>query len=440
MVSSNQDLLISPSIPYGEIAVPPSKSHSLRAILFASLSKGTSIIENCLFSPDSQAMLTACEKMGAHVRRIGDSLHIQGNPDPHHCHPRYFHMGNSGIALRFLTALSTLSPTPTLITGSHTLKRRPIAPLLSSLKQLGAHIRQKTSSSIPFTIHGPLSPGHVTISGQDSQYASALAITAALAPYPLSFSIENLKERPWFDLTLDWLHSLNISFLRDQDSLTFPGGQSLESFSYSVPGDYSSAAFLASFGLLSSSSKPTILRNLSSQDSQGDKLLFSLLKQLGAHILIGKHHIEMHPSSFSGGEIDMDPFIDALPILAVLCCFAKNPSRLYNALGAKDKESNRIEAIAHELQKMGGSVHPTRDGLYIKPSRLRGAVVDSHNDHRIAMALAVAGVHASSGQTLLCNTQCINKSFPYFVIAAQTLHANVRHYQADFPLRSSFCR
>jgi 3-phosphoshikimate 1-carboxyvinyltransferase len=349
-------------------------------------------------------------------------------------------MGNSGIALRFLTALSSLSPSPILITGAHTLKRRPIEPLLSSLEQLGSEIRQKKSSSIPFVIRGPISSGHVTISGQDSQYASALAITAAVAPHPLSFSIENLKERPWFDLTLDWLHSLNISFSREQDSLFFPGAQSIKSFSYSVPGDYSSAAFLAALGLLSSSSNPTVLYNLPSKDPQGDKQLFSLLKSLGADIVIEKDHIEIRPSSFSGGVIDMDPFIDALPILAVLCCFAKNPSHLYNALGARDKESNRIEAIAHELRKMGGSVHPTQDGLYIEPSRLHGAVVHSHNDHRIAMALAVAGVHASSGQTLLCNTQCVNKSFPHFVIAAQTLHANIRHHQADFSLRSSLCR
>ncbi|MBQ8498232.1 3-phosphoshikimate 1-carboxyvinyltransferase [Chlamydia sp.] len=424
----NQALLISPSTPYGEVTVPPSKSHSLRAILFASLSQGLSVIDNCLSSSDTYTMLTACKKLGSQIKIVGKSLHIQGNPHPQDNYHRRLHMGNSGIALRFLTALSALSPSPTLITGTHSLKRRPIMPLLSSLKQLGIEVRQKKSLSIPFVIRGPLSSGHTIVSGQDSQYASALAITAAIAPEPLSFSIENLKERPWFDMTLNWLNSLNISFSRKRDFLAFPGGQSLKNFSYSVPGDFSSAAFLAALGLLSSSPNPTILHNLPAHDSQGDKQLFFLLKNLGANILIGEHHVEIHPSSFSGGTIDMDPFIDALPILAVLCCFAKKPSRLYNARGAKDKESNRIKAISQELRKMGGLVYPTDDGLYIEPSRLHGAVVCSHNDHRIAMALAVAGVHASSGQTILCDTRCINKSFPHFVVTARTLHANIQHY------------
>ena len=442
MTPLNQAFLISPSAPYGEVVVPPSKSHSLRAILFASLSKGTSVIDNSLFSSDTEIMLSACKKLGARIKRVGaSSLHIQGTPFPYSQFPSCrLHAGNSGIALRFLTALSSLSTAPVLITGTHTLKRRPIEPLLFSLKQLGAKVRQKKSSSIPFVIQGPISSGQITVSGQDSQYASALAITAAVAPHSISFSIDNLKERPWFDLTLDWLLSSGIVFSREQDVLFFPGGQSLNSFSYCVPGDYSSAAFLAALGLLSSSSHPTVLHNLPSQDSQGDKRLFSLLKQLGADISIKEQHIEIFPSSFTGGKINMDPFIDALPILAVLCCFAKKPSLLYNALGARDKESNRIDAIAQELRKMGGSVRPTRDGLYIEPSRLHGAVVHSHNDHRIAMALAVAGAAASSGQTLLCDTHCINKSFPHFVIAAQTLHANIRHYQASFSLRASFCR
>lgn len=426
---------ITPSSLYGKATIPPSKSQTLRAILFAAVSQGVSTIKNSLSSPDSIAMLRSCEQLGAHIIAQSPFLKIRGTPHLAFPENTIIHAGSSGILFRFITALAAAYSKNIIITGLPQLQRRPITPLIHALNNLGA----STSFSpglLPLTISGPLSSGHTIISGEDSQYASALAIACSLADGPFSFTIHNPKELPWFYLTLWWLDQLYIPYKHSGNTYSFPGKSRPQSFSYTVGGDFSSAAFLVAGALLSRSPHPTYLYNLNTQEMQGDKQLFFLLKKLGANIFFENNQVIIYPSTFSGGHIDMDPFIDALPILAVLCCFATSPSYLYNAQSAKNKESNRILSITQELKKMRARVHLLPDGLFIDPCPLYGANLYSHEDHRIAMALSIAASYAI-GESVIYSTECVNKTFPNFVSTLKSLNIQIQEYHEHLPLWST---
>lgn len=410
----------------GYALAPPSKSHTLRAILWAALAHGQSTIQNYLTSPDTHILLKACLQLGCTITHEHNCLLIQGAPQPVFPSNSTIYTGSSGIAFRFLTALAAVASDKITITGDAQLKRRPILPLLHALSNLGAHFHTPSHSIPPFSISGPLTSGHTYVDGKDSQYASALTIACSLASAPSSFTILQPKEVPWFQLSLWWLEKLGISFSQTADhTYHFPGNQRPNAFSYHVPGDFSSAAFLAAAAILSSSSSPTQLIHLDIRDIQGDKAFFLLMQNLGVDMVFSEHSVTIYPSRFQGGEIDMDACIDALPILAVLCCFAQTPSRLYNAEGAKDKESNRISAIAQELKKMGACIHVHNDGLVIEPSPLHGADLNSHHDHRIAMALTIAAMYAT-GQSQIHNTDCVKKTFPHFVSVLNKLNAKIK--------------
>lgn len=411
---------------HGYAQIPPSKSHTLRAILWASVAKGRSFIQNYLTSPDTEVMLRASSQLGCQIVRTHNLVTIDGSSQATFPTQSRIDAGSSGIAFRFLTALASVSSKEIMIHGETQLERRPILPLIQALSNLGAHFHLPSTILPPFIVSGPLSGGHTYIDGKDSQYASALTIACSLSKTPSSFTIIQPKEIPWFQLSLWWLKQLDISFSTSgQHTYSFPGEQRPNNFSYQVPGDFSSAAFLAAAAILSFSSHSTQLLNLNIQDIQGDKSFFLLMKNLGAHIDFSEHSITIHPSSFKGGEIDMDSCIDALPILATLCCFAETPSRLYNAEGAKNKESNRVEAIAQELTKMGACIHVCHDGLMIEPRQLHGAELNSHHDHRIAMALTIAAMYAT-GESKIYHTHCVRKTFPHFVTTLKTLNADIK--------------
>lgn len=415
---------------HGTVHIPPSKSHTLRAILWASLAHGSSTIQNYLHSPDTDVLLHASQQLGCHIDRDPLQLIIRGTHKPTFPQQSVVHTGSSGIAFRFLTALAAVHSKQIMISGDVQLQRRPIRPLIQALSNLGAQFHLPDHSVLPpFFVSGPLSSGHTHVDGSDSQYASACMIACSLTPEPCSFQIINPKELPWIRLSTWWLHQVGIQFSQpDSHTYVFPGNQRPTSYLYSVTGDFSSAAFIAAAGLLSASPFPTTLKNLYMNDIQGDKNLFLLLQQLGARIHFEDKQILVFSSSFQGGEIDMDPYIDALPILAVLCCFAQTTSRLYNAASAKNKECNRIVEISNELQKMGANIYIDSDSLIITPAPLHGAELDSHGDHRIAMALTIAALYAS-GTSIIHNTQCVKKTFPYFVSALHSLHGDIREVE-----------
>ncbi len=414
---------IRPSHLSGEIAIPPSKSHTIRAILFAMMASGKSIIENPLISPDAEKMVDAICSFGAKVMKK-NSLEIEGVNGRPPVFPKIIDAGNSGILFRFMTALSALFPHTIKITGDASIcNLRPIQPLLTAIQQLGGKTEKKDGI---IQIQGPINPGKITVSGEDSQIVSSLLIATSFLPLPTEINVINPGETPWVDLTLHWLQKLGIVFTRKNHSFyrnlgngRYPG------FSYSVPGDFSTAAFSIAAAIVTHSA--LTLTNLDMSDIQGDKQLIFLLQEMGAEITIDQieKKIMIKPNcDLKGKKIDINPFIDALPILAVLGCFAKGKTEIFNGKIARKKESDRIAAICQELAKMGAKIREKEDGLIVEQSDLCGANVDSHQDHRIALALSIAAL-AAKGPSTISNIEFIQKSYPNFMRDFQTIGAQI---------------
>lgn len=412
----------------GRTSVPASKSHTLRAILFAALGKGKSTIRQYLPSPDAEAMIKACQYLGAKINSSADSLEIVGLNGQITVVDDVVNAGNSGIVLRFISAISALSSHYAVITGDVSIRhQRPIQPLLDALAQLGATaISTKGDGFAPVIVKGPLKAGSATVSGQDSQPVSALLIASSFIEGVTELHVNNPGEKPWIVMTLYWLDRLGIRYENhDFTHYRIFGKASYPGFDYTVPGDLSSAAFPLAAAVITGSE--LIINNIDMTDLQGDKELIYVLQKMGANIEIddySKTLIVKKGGQLKGLEVDINAFIDAVPILAVIGCFAEGTTRITNAAIARQKESDRLHAITTELQKMGANITELPDGLIIEHSSLKGAHVNSHHDHRIAMSLAMAGLGAED-ETFIENIDCVAKTFPRFAQTFQAIGAHV---------------
>jgi 3-phosphoshikimate 1-carboxyvinyltransferase len=408
--------VVEPSKLRGEITVPPSKSQTLRSILFAALANGTSVVHNSLNSPDTLRMIDACRSFGAVISSSHEDLIIQGTNGNISCTEDVINAGNSGIVLRFCTAIGALSAHPVVITGDYSIRhQRPMKSLLHALHQLGVSAESMRGDGFaPVIIKGPLHSGKTTLSGIDSQPVSALLIASSFAEGPIDIYVTDPGEKPWVTLTLDWLDRLHIPYTNDNFThFLLPGSSRYESFEYTVPGDCSSAAFPVAAALITGSD--LTIRNIDPCDAQGDKELFCALQSMNAPIeqRSGTMHIKARNSPLIGRTIDINNFVDAITILAVIACFAEGETVIKNAAVARQKECDRISCIVTELKKMGAHISETKDGLIIRKSPLIGASLDSHQDHRMAMSLTVAAMGAA-GPSTIRHTECIAKTYPTF--------------------------
>lgn len=419
---------ISPSSLRGTLSIPPSKSQTLRALLFAAMGEGRSHILSPLPSPDTEAMIRAIVAFGARVERGPNELWVEGFGASPHPSSDVIDCGNSGLVLRLIGAFSALLPHYTILTGDPSIRhKRPAAPLLSALGQLGAFaVSSRGDGKAPLIIRGPLTRLKAHLDGSDSQPVSGLLIAASQAPHPIELTVENPGEIPWIDLTLSWLTRCGIPYTNDRyRRYQLQGGSQISPFTYRVPGDFSSAAFPLVAALLTRSE--LTLTSLDFDDPQGDKGLIPLLEQMGARLTLDRKMgtLTVHKGPLlRGATIDINPFIDALPILAVLATACEGPTLLYNGAIAREKESDRIGAIAQELSKMGARLEERPDGLLIYPSPLRGARLASHADHRIALSLAVASLAATSPSTVE-GVECVAKTYSTFAGDLSSLGASL---------------
>ena len=321
-----------------------------------------------------------------------------------------------------------LSDHPIMITGDHSIcHQRPMHTLLNSLNQLGAHaISIKNNGFAPLIINGPITNNTVTLNGKDSQPVSALLLSSIFAPHSMTIHVETPGELPWIDLTLSWLDRLGVRYTREgYSTYQVEGNGFYLGFDYHVPGDHSSAAFPLAAALVTGSE--LILQNIDMNDLQGDKRMITILQEMGANITIndGDKTLHIAPNQqLHGITVDINNCIDTISILATIACFASGETQITNAAVAKEKECDRVECIAKELAKMGANITPTHDGLIIRGGDLTGADVDSHDDHRMAMSLAVAGLGAS-GKTTVNHTACIAKTYPTFAKDLRSIGANL---------------
>lgn len=422
---SGQVLHIAPSTLQGTIAIPSSKSHSLRALVFAMMGHGTSHIMRLLCATDTERMLTAIELFGAKIFHFPTHIEVSGGFAPY---LGIVEAGQSGLVLRLIGALSGLLSSTTRLRGD---PLRLITPLLQGLTQLGATISKQNDLIL---ISGPLHPGIATLSGLDSQPVSGLLIATSFLQGHSELIVEEPREEPWIDLTLNWLRMLGATIIHeDYAHYWIEGGLSYEGFTYTVPGDFSSAAFPLVASLITGSS--LTLTGLDFDDVQGDKMVFDWVQEMGALLIIDKEKKQVNipgNQKLRGITVNLNLCIDALPILAVLGCFTEGEMNLIGAGGARFKESNRIAAICQELKKMGANIEELPDGLRVKSSPLQGAELHSHLDHRIAMSLAIAALGAT-GSSRLLESNYIEKTYPTFVQDFQQIGASYRQGVFFYP-------
>ncbi|MCL1915693.1 MAG: 3-phosphoshikimate 1-carboxyvinyltransferase [Desulfovibrionaceae bacterium] len=411
----------------GSLSVPASKSHSLRAILMASLADGISRIRASLPSPDTLAMIQACRALGAEILEKGPNLEVRGLGGRPKIPDQVIDVGNSGQVLRFVAALAALLPQYTIFTGDASIRSiRPVQPLLDALSGLGAFaVSSKGDGHAPIIVRGPAKAGNTRLDGADSQPVSAMLFLASFLEGKTTILVDNPGEQPWIDLTLHWLERLGIPCRHDNyREYTVRGPAGYSGFDYTVPGDWSSATFPLVAALIQN--QPLELQNLDFHDPQGDKAILDVLRAMGANFIAHEEEKRLEVRSHNGLrglEADLNHIIDAVPALAALACFAQSPSLFRGVEIARHKECDRLRAIACELGKMGGLVEELPDGLRITPARLHGALTESWRDHRIAMSIAVAAL--SCGETVIRDSACVAKSFPSFVRAMSALGARI---------------
>lgn len=416
---------VSPSKLHGTITIPPSKSQSMRALLFALLAKGRSRLYDLLPSPE---MIRTCRLLGAQVEEYQDRIEIVGLNGRVEGAGDIIDAGNSGLIFRFIGAVAALSSKPIVLTGDHSVRHnRPIQPLLDGLTQLGAKALSLPGNGRgPILVEGPLRSGSATLDGEDSQPVSALLIATAFSQGEFELFVQNPGELPWIQLTLEWLKRFNIPCqARGGEHYHIQGGNAIEGFTYRAPGDFSSLAFPLAAALLTHSS--VTFENLNFQDPQGDKRLIAILQEMGASIEIEGSTLHVKKGGpLCGIKIDLNDCIDALPILAVIGCFAEGETELVGGKIARKKECDRISAIACELRKMGAKIEEREDGLVIQRSDLKGAsALYSYHDHRMALSLAVAAL-AASGKSQIDGVECVSKTFPLFQKQMQNLGADIK--------------
>ncbi|MCB1085331.1 MAG: 3-phosphoshikimate 1-carboxyvinyltransferase, partial [Chlamydiia bacterium] len=349
------DYHVEKSMLSGTIEIPPSKSHTHRALLFALLAKGRSTIQKYLDSPDSAVMLKTIQALGAKVEASGGTLTIEGVGSALHSPDDVINAGNSGIVLRFVGALAALIPTYTVITGDQSIRtRRPVKPLLDALKQLDVFAESMRGNGLaPIILRGPFRGGTCTLEGQDSQPISALLVASSFASKPTTIHVHSPGEKPWIDLTLHWLDFLGLPYENhDYVRYEIPGGQTIKPFTYTVPGDFSSLAFPVAAALITQSE--ITIENVDRNDVQGDKKLLKALETMGAEFAEEGRTLHVKKGGpLKGHVFDINDFIDAITILAVVGCYAEGETVMTNASIARKKECDRIHAITTELKKMG---------------------------------------------------------------------------------------
>jgi 3-phosphoshikimate 1-carboxyvinyltransferase len=407
----------------GEIQIPSSKSHTIRSVIFASLADGVSNIFRPLESEDTFAAFEACSALGAEIKKEPDKWIIKGfNKIPRNP-GNVLNMKNSGTSLRLISGVVALGDFEVELDGDESLRTRPMQPLLSALNDLGAEaLSLKNDGKCPIKIKGPLKGGKAEVSGISSQFVSSILIACPLVEKDSEIKVIGVNETPYIKITLYWLDELGIKIDRNNDLSYFKvkGKQHYKSFEKTIPSDWSSAAFPLCAAAITNSN--ILIKGLDMNDVQGDKGIIDILKQMGANIKLEEGGIRVESSQLKGATIDLNAMPDALPALSVVACFAEGETIIKNVSQARIKETDRIKAMSTELRKMGANIEEFPDGMIVRKSQLKGVKVRGYKDHRVVMALSLAGL-AAEGKTQITTAESINVTFPSFVDSMKKIGA-----------------
>ncbi len=403
----------------GEVYAPPSKAYTQRMLIASALASGTSRISDPLISDDTEAALRAVKALGAKVTIEGNYWTVEGAQlvktaqTPIDC-------GDSGATLRFTIPIAALAPESSAFVLGKSLEHRPMAPLLKSLRQLGVEVyHQRLDGKASIVVKGGgIAGGKAKIRGDiSSQYISGLMFACPMARADTEITLTTpLESKGYVEMTKAVLveHGIKIHISEDFDCICIPSNQTYKPCNHRVPGDFSSAAFLMAAAAVTRSN--VHVKNLDYKAVQGDKVIIEVLKRMGVNGRVCPDSVEIEGNGglLEAVDVDARDIPDLVPVCVALACYAKGSSKIHDAHRLRYKESDRLLSLYLELRKMGAKIDMDEDSLTVDgPCALHGTVVNSHGDHRIAMACAVAALGAS-GETKIQDAECVRKSYPRF--------------------------
>jgi 3-phosphoshikimate 1-carboxyvinyltransferase len=410
-------LRVKPGRLSGSVNIPASKSHTIRGLIIGLLADGVAVLRRPLRSSDTESCVGVCRALGAEVDTSdNERWEVRGTAGKPVAPSAPVDVGNSGTTLFLAMTAAALAEGETEFIGDEQTSRRPAGALLEALRALGATAYSRRGNNCtPIVVGGGLRGGHVSIRCPTSQYLSSLLVGCPPAQGDTSIDVPLLNEKPYVAMTLAWLEGLRMRCRAADDLSHFelPGRQSYPSFERAVPADFSSATFFLVAAAVTGSR--LCLRGLDMGDTQGDKAVVGMLEAMGCSVQVEPEGVWIEgPEELQGASFDLNATPDALPSLAVAGCLARGETRLLNVPQARAKETDRLAVMAEELRKMNGQVEELPDGLIVRQSPLRGTEINGRGDHRVVMALAVAGLVAR-GVTTVDTAEAVSVTFPDFV-------------------------
>lgn len=411
----------------GELDAPTSKSYTHRAIAIGALSSEC-IVRKPLLSADTLATVAACEKLGAKIELINGDLHITGIKGKPCVPDDVIDVKNSGTTLRLMTAISSLANGATVLTGDSSIRGRPNQPLLDVLNKMSVEVfSTRNNGCAPIVVRGGLRGSAAEIDGSmSSQFISALLITCPLAAEDTILSVKGqMKSRPYVDITIEMLAEAGVKILVDENNgirFIIPANQKYDLKEYTVPGDFSSASYLLAAAAMLG---PCISVHNLFPSKQGDSEIINVLRQMGTdvHWDTEKGIVTVKRRTLKGIMFDAGATPDLVPTVAVLAAVADGVTVIGNAKHVRYKETDRLHAMALELSKMGIMVKEEPDSLTITGGKLIGAAVHGWHDHRIVMALTLAGMVA--GNTTIDTAESVSISYPDFFEEMKSIGAKI---------------
>jgi 3-phosphoshikimate 1-carboxyvinyltransferase len=399
---------VDPSAIKGVIKAPASKSMTQRAIAAALLADGQSIIHNPSYCDDSLAAMSIAVGLGARVEPQVNELKINGSAilkEPK------LNCGESGLAIRMFAPIAALYPVEITMVGANSLKKRPMSMIGEALSQLGVKC---TSSNgfLPLTILGPITGGRCEIDGSvSSQLLTGLLMALPLAANSSEIRVSNLKSKPYIDMTIQLLKSFGITIHNnDYNVFQIQGNQKYTPQDYTVEGDWSGGAFLLVAGAINGQ---LTVEGLRTDSLQSDMAIIKALEKAGAKMQLNGNQINISKSELKAFDFDATHSPDLFPPLVTLASYCKGTSTIKGVSRLIFKESDRASTLKEEFGKINIDVTISDDVMSVTGGEPQGAHVESHEDHRIAMALAVAALGAG-GRVFIRDSQCVAKSYTGF--------------------------
>ena len=401
--------IIPPGRLHGTLTPPCSKSYAQRALALSLLSEGTSILRNIEFCQDTRSALSCIRTLGARVEELDEStLRIQGGLRPLDLR---LQVGESGLASRLFTPIAALWNRPIRIEGTGSLLQRPMQMMIDPLRRLGASVSD-TLGHLPFEVCGPLRGGEIEVDGSLSSHViTGLLLALPLADEDTTLHVDRAVSTPYLDMTIDTAARFGVEiFHKEYREFYIPGSQCYVAQDLAIEGDWSAAAMLLVAGAVAGQVR---VENISALSKQADTAILDALTHAGARIEVEPTAVTATHRELHAFEFDATNCPDLFPALATLAACSEGETILHGASRLRHKESDRAEAIQSEFRKLGIRVEVDGDTMRITGGTIHGARVKSHNDHRMAMTLAVAALR-SEGEVIIEECESVAKSYPDF--------------------------